>query len=126
MSGDDWKLKAAQHFLNNRSPEKLREIPVPEWGKTIYYFPVRSIEEDRAIKIAQQHGVKIGADENSFRVDVDRAMVTELIARARDEHARRLFADGEFEWITKNLDLDVLTRVVMAMEDDHPSADPKK
>ena len=123
---DDWKLKAAQHFLNKRSPECLRQIPVPEWDRSIHYYPVRSIEEDRAIKIAQQHGMKIGGDEHSFRIDQDGALVTELIARARDQHGLRLFTDNEFEWITKNLDLDVVARVVTEMEDEHAGESPKK
>lgn len=123
----DWKIQAKQHFLNNRSPERLREIPVPEWGISVYYYPVRSMAEDRAIKVGFQSGQKIdGGGIGSFRVDTIAGHVTELIARARDQHGRNLFAENEFDDVLKNYDQSVVERIVGEMKDEYPSDPAKK
>lgn len=123
----DWKIQAKQHFLNNRSPERLREIQVPEWGISVYYYPVRSMAEDRAIKVGFQSGQKIdGSGIGSFRVDTIAGHVTELIARARDQHGRNLFAENEFDDVLKNYDQSVVERIVGEMKDEYPSDPAKK
>lgn len=122
----DWKLQAKQHFANHRSPEKLREIPVPEWGISVFYFPVCSMAEDRAIKLGFQPGSKIEEDGvRSFRVDTIAGHVTELIARSRDSNAQNLFAPSEFEDILQRYDQTVVERIVAQMEVE-VSEDPAK
>lgn len=122
-----WKIQAKQHFANNRSPEKLREIAVPEWGISVYYFPVCSMAEDRAIKLGFQPGSKIEEDGvRSFRVDTIGGHVTELIARARDMHGTNLFASNEFEDVLAKYDQTVVERIVGQMEVEVPEDAAKK
>lgn len=121
----DWKIAAKQNFLNNRSPEKLREIKVDEWGISVFYWPVRSMAEDRAIKLGFQPGAKIDGGV-AFRVDTIAGYVTELIARGRDQHGRNLFNENEFDDILKNYDQYIVERVVLQMEDEYPGESGKK
>jgi hypothetical protein len=120
----EWKVQAKQHFANRRSPEMLREIPVKEWGISVYYWPAISNAEDRAIKLGFQPGSKIEGDGvRAIRVDAIGGHVTELIARARDQHGRRLFADGEFDDVLNHYDPAVIERIVTEMETEYTSAE---
>lgn len=124
MSRDNWKIQAKQHFANSRSPEKMVEIKVPEWGITVYYFPMRSLAEDRFIKMGIVAGASKQADgEQSLRIDSIGGQVSELIARARDAAGRNLFAQDEFEDILGGYDKFVVERVVGDMIDEAPPSE---
>jgi hypothetical protein len=120
----DWKVQAKQHFANRRSPELLREIPVPEWGISVFYWPAISLAEDRAIKVGFQPGSKIDGDGvRAIRVDAIGGRVTELVVRGRDQHGRRLFADDEFDDVLKGYDPAVVERVISKMETEYSDAE---
>lgn len=100
---------------------------MPEWGISIYYWPVRSLAEDRAIKRGYQDGAqKQEGDAPLFRVDTVAGHVIELIARARDQHGRNLFVESEFDDIVSKYAPSVVERIVSKMEDEYPEEAAKK
>jgi hypothetical protein len=82
-------LRARQQFRQLRTVEGLKRIEVPEWECSIYYWPVRDLEERLAV---EQH-IRIGAD-RTF-ADLMRLHTAQVCYRARDEQGFRLFTDED-------------------------------
>lgn len=103
-----WKDAAKAQFKERRSPENLKEIPVPEWGISVYYWAEMTLSERRDIFLyAKQDGDKTILDLE--------AMAMTLIVRARDSTGARLFSKAERMELMNQYDPDVLVRIVAEM-----------
>lgn len=109
-------LKAKTHFANFRSPEMLKEIKVPEWEISIFYWPHLSMGERRAINLAAQGGFRIDDDEQRAIIDRYRRDEMEIKARARDQHGRLLFNQSDD---FSSVDPGVVERIVGEMTDEY-------
>ena len=111
----NWKDAAKAQFKERRSPENLKEIPVPEWGISVYYWPEMTLAERRDICLyAKQDG-------DRTILDLE-AMAMTLIVRARDASGARLFAKAERMELMNQYDPDVLVRIVGEMNGGTESA----
>jgi hypothetical protein len=128
VSDNSLVLKAKQHFANFRSPEKLVEIKVPEWGVSIWYWPHLSVGEKRAIENASSMGVSMAdvAADGVRRVKTDNLgrQVTEVICRSRDQHGRLLFSEADFEGFidrtgAAGVDPEIVRRITGEMKDEY-------
>ncbi len=104
----DWKAKAQAQFKERRSPDALLEVPVPEWGISVYYWPDMTLAERREIFLfAKQDGDKTILDLEAMAVTVQ--------VRARDKHGAKLFGRVERKDLMNEYDPDVLVRIVTEM-----------
>lgn len=111
----NWKDAAKAQFKERRSPENLKEIPVPEWSISVYYWPEMTLAERRDIFLyAKQDG-------DRTILDLE-AMAMTLIVRARDASGARLFAKAERMELMNQYDPDVLVRIVGEMNGGTESA----
>lgn len=117
---DDVLLKAKQHFANFRAAEMLREIKVPEWGLSLWYWPHLSVGERRAIHIAAQAGYKINGEDSRAMIDRHGREVMEIIARARDVQGKLLFNESQFHHFLA-VDPGVIERISAQMTDEYTS-----
>lgn len=101
-----WKVQAKQNFLEQRTPAQLKEIPVKEWGISVYYWPKLSMAEKRAVANAYRAEVS---------QDVQGAQIEQIIVRARDEHGDALFSEKERGDLMQRYDPAVIERVTNAM-----------
>ena len=103
----DW-FEAQAQFKERRSPDALLEIPVPEWGISVYYWPDMTLAERREIfLLAKQDG------ENTI-LDLE-AMAVTIQVRARDKSGARLFGKAERRDLMNDYDPDIIARIVSAM-----------
>jgi len=104
----DWKAAARAQFQERRSLEALLEIPVPEWGISVYYWPDMTLAERREIFLfAKQDGDKTILDLEAMAVTVQ--------VRARDKNGSKLFGRVERKDLMNEYDPDVLVRIVTEM-----------
>ena len=104
----DWKAKAQAQFKERRSPDALLEIPVPEWGISVFYWPDMTLAERREIfLLAKQDG------DNTI-LDLE-AMAVTIQERARDKSGARLFGKAERRDLMNDYDPDIIARIVSAM-----------
>ena len=104
----DWKARAQAQFKERRSPEALLEVPVPEWGTSIWYWSDMTLAERREIfLLAKQDG------DNTI-LDLE-AMAVTLQVRARDKNGARLFGKAERRDLMNDYDPDIIARIVSAM-----------
>jgi len=103
-----WKEQAKAQFKDRRSPENLKEIPVPEWGISVYYWPEMTLSERRDIFLyAKQDG-------DRTILDLE-AMAMTIMVRARDASGAKLFSKAERQELMNQYDPDVLVRIVSEM-----------
>lgn len=103
-----WKDAAKAQFKERRSQEALREIPVPEWGISVHYWPEMTLAERRDIfLLAKQDGERTTLDLE--------AIAMTLIVRARDASGVRLFNKAERIELMNQYDPEVMTRIVAEM-----------
>lgn len=113
----NWKETAKAQFKERRSPENLKQIPVPEWGITVHFWPDMTLAERREIfLLAKQDGDKT-------ILDLEAIAVT-LIVRARDSSGMKLFNKAERLELMNNYDPDVMTRIVAEMNDGTVAENP--
>lgn len=95
--------------------KQLRAIPVPEWGLTVYVYPLTL----RQLSI-------INAEKDSFS-----RIARQLIVRAKDAEGAPLFDEEDFEKLLSHgmgpYGPEVVARVVTAMQaGDAPAEDAEK
>lgn len=100
---------AVRHFKTGR--EQLNSVSVPEWGDNgvpaqLYYKPVMSLSEKGRILKAYQ-------GENPAE-----ALAKVLIIRALDESGRHVFAPSQKAQLLREVDEDVIARIVNQMQGD--------
>ena len=98
---------AIAHYKSAGS--ELKNVAVPEWGEDgkpalIYYKPVMSLMEKGQVLKAYQ-------GENPAE-----AIAEILILRARDQTGKRLFAKAQKATILREVDEDVVARIVNEMQ----------
>lgn len=104
----DWKAAARAQFQERRTADTLVEIPVPEWGISVYFWADMTLAERREIFLfAKQDG------ENTI-LDLE-AMAVTMQVRARDKEGKRLFNRVERKDLMNEYDPDVLVRIVTLM-----------
>lgn len=104
----DWKAAARAQFQERRSLDTLVEIPVPEWGISVFYWPDMTLAERREIFLfAKQEGDKTTLDLEAMAVTIQ--------MRARDKHGAKLFGRVERKDLMNEYDPDVLVRIVTEM-----------
>jgi len=94
--------KASEHFKNQLSGG-MKSIEVPEWETTIYYKPVATFAEQQRVFEYHNKGQLV------------EALIETLITRAKDEEGKSMFARGEFAFFMREVDPNVLTRIVTEM-----------
>lgn len=110
----NWKIQAKQHFLNLRTPAQLKEIKVPEWVISVFFWPSLSMAEKRAVSTA--YGAGDRRDENAAHIE-------QLLFRARDQHGDLLFAEREREDLLQRYSPEVIARISTEMMADTPKAE---
>jgi hypothetical protein len=100
-------LRARQKFGVTRVVETLRKIEVPEWDATIYYWPVRDMNE----RLATEQHIKFA---DRTMADMRRLNMASVLSRARDERGERLFSDAD-ETALSDTDQDVVARIAGQM-----------
>jgi hypothetical protein len=103
-----WKDRAKESFKARRSPDTLVEIPVPEWGISVWYWPDMTLQERREIYLLAKQ------EDGQTILDLE-AMAVSLIVRARDSAGKKLFAMPEKRELMTEYDPDVISRVVGSM-----------
>lgn len=99
--------QAEKHFGEKR---ELREIEVPEWGGSVYYYDPPSVRDRCRILEC------FDREKRTFSADV---MVVAFMSRARDADGKPLFTNAGWREAKRRVldfyDPDVLERVVMEM-----------
>jgi len=103
-----WKDRAKESFKARRSPDTLVEIPVAEWGISVFYWPDMTLQERRDIYLLAKQ------EDGHTILDLE-AMAVSLIVRARDSSGKKLFAMPEKRELMTEYDPDVISRVVGSM-----------
>lgn len=93
---------AVAHFKEKRG--ELRCVEVPEWGGKVYYYPAMNLQEKREI-------FKYFSGES---IDLE-GLAMALVIRARDEDGSLMFARPDRLKLMREVDSDVLSRVVNEM-----------
>ena len=102
--------KAVQHFTERLG--ELGSVEVPEWGVTIYFKKVESLNVQK--KIAKRLNDKDGTGED--------AMVQALIERSLDSEGNKLFAPKDYTELMTKTYKNVIARILESMSKQTESA----
>ena len=93
--------KAKTDFEAARTPENLVAVEIPEWERTLFFYPKMNVDEARTLRAYQD------AD---GRYDVE-GLAMVLIVRGRDADGVRLFNKASRLELTRHVDAAVVFRV---------------
>jgi len=113
----DWKAKAQAQFKERRSPDALLEVPVPEWGISVYYWPdlTLAIEvvsrdsarlDDRLDVLCANVENAIGADPTLAGMVKDCALTDTVVTHSFDGDAPIGSARMQFRIMYRTSELD--------------------
>ena len=95
---------ATQHFRNALSQE-LKSVEVPEWDTTVYFKTATTFASEKKILDLHSKGETV------------EALVETLIAKSLDNDGNRVFSNADKVLLMREVDPEVIIRIVTAMND---------
>lgn len=107
--------RARAHFREQMTA--VNSVEVPEWGDSsgplrIYYRPMSLKERDQIFRFVSKDSLE--------------SLVETLIVRARDEDGKKIFRPADRNELMREVDPDVIGRIVAEMGDEPTVEDAEK